>query len=891
MKIWINYILSSLLLALPSCVEENLLEHPGYAPDGTMVDMNFSLVLPSGNELPAVTRALYDLQEQELKRLDLLAFKVDGTQEKFAYHSSYTGFRSYQEKVSFTVKVLKSDHTNYRFVLLFNLSDTQGEALDHILRETTKEDVLHGIQITQAGKWPSDGSRLFPMWGQSEPVVIDNARISAGISGIQLARMIARIDVDVATLEAKNDFKLQSVYVYNANHTGTVAPFAQHWDPATHVVNAPSLPEDPGKDLGPLVYTEASATNEAFKRVIYTFEAAASQEQPLKTPCIVVGGLYGSETQASFYRIDFLSADKKRYLDLLRNHCYTAHITKVLGRGYDTPDDAFKGSLRMIADVTPWNEAPQTTVFDRQYKLTLSRDMINAGNEGFSAGMTLATDYTGEDTGLPAGIYIAPVVYTSGGSGWLTVADNTGTDGSAARDIQITGTENTTGIDRTAQFTVTSGNLNYVVKVNQSKDPWLTYGWASVYIMDGHKNAVTASSNFDWTVEVKAGTNLQGGLTQLLTTHGGHTQYEPVYFHTFDDWDDMLAGNPKKTVDTAVLTFTDAAGVCPDIDVKIWLASGIIEGTSNCYMKQPGTYPILIPVSRANEPSVTGTKTLGRQIGFRDQLDASLIWTDSPSGLSTQGAVRSVIPAGDGESGYLLVRPGTNEGNAVVAVTTDGIIRWSWHIWVTNYQPSGNWIDRNLGALSNLPGDMKTSGLLYQWGRKDPFPGLADTWYSQDGTFKQPAIVPIDGTYYDPTTEITNSVRNPLAFFRAGYNARGNSWGGSVTPVKEIYDPCPAGYKVPVYTTWASLTTATFPWNGNGRTATSVGGFYPKTGARNLEGGLVQPGNGYYWSANSDSSDSGPRLSFTSSAVNYNLTSFSGHRDAYAIRCVAEYPQ
>lgn len=57
----------------------------------------------------------------------------------------------------------------------------------------------------------------------------------------------------------------------------------------------------------------------------------------------------------------------------------------------------------------------------------------------------------------------------------------------------------------------------------------------------------------------------------------------------------------------------------------------------------------------------------------------------------------------------------------------DGEILWSWHIWVTNRPittSGGNdlqWMDRNLGALSNEIGDVANRGMLYQWGRKEPF--------------------------------------------------------------------------------------------------------------------------------------------------------------------------
>ncbi len=96
-----------------------------------------------------------------------------------------------------------------------------------------------------------------------------------------------------------------------------------------------------------------------------------------------------------------------------------------------------------------------------------------------------------------------------------------------------------------------------------------------------------------------------------------------------------------------------------------------------------------------------------------------------------------------------------NPGNALVAAYDDeaceGNILWSWHIWVTDIEPestaieyytyswdSTNGIDAsnsipgrlvmncNLGALAYKPAeegveDFDTYGMLYQWGRKDPF--------------------------------------------------------------------------------------------------------------------------------------------------------------------------
>ncbi len=888
-----NILILISFLSMISCVRDIT---PSAGKPGETI-IRFKVEFPGTGMSPA--RALSDQDENFIGSIDLLAFVQQGDGYRFSYHvpGSYNSSAG-----SFTSTVKKLDSPQV-FVILANASAAY--TASGITQQDNLSDALQKIVVTSQAEWPAknNGATEFapiPMYVKTAPVTITSSTTALGPYG--LLRMLARLDVSLAPAAAEN-FVMTQVMIYNRKTAGYAAYDDADWDAANQTVTAARVPpfypgttDDPTTLEPSLVYTVPGSG--ALRQSLYTFEAEGVQDREQAT-CLIIGGNYdaggnpSASGETSYYRIDLRTPQTPSgYVsqDILRNHVYNIAVREFTGKGATTPDDAFFGTAVVDAEITPWNLAQNSVIFDGQHNLVLSRDKLNAGNEAFSAGMDLTTDYTGADTGLPAGIFIGPVVYTSGAGGWLTVANNAGANGSMERNIQISGTGNATGIDRAAQFTVIAGNMQYVVKVNQSKDPWLIYGWASIYIMNGNQYFVDASSNFGWTVRVKPGTNTQGGLTELLTTSGGHADNEHVLFTTYDDEDAMLAGNPQKTADTAVLTFSDADGVCPDVDVKIWLASGVIEGQSNCYMMAPGSYPILIPVARANEPSVTGTAVIGQQIGTFDVLGASFVWTDSPSGLSPQGAVMSVIPAGDGTSGYLLVRQGSSQGNAVVAVTTGGVIRWSWHIWVTGYQPSGNWLDRNLGALSNVPGSPGVGGLLYQWGRKDPFPSAANTWYNQNATPNQPAISQIAGNINAPVTEITNSVRNPLGFFTGAFNARTLSWAGSL-PVKEIYDPCPPGYKVPVYTLWQNLNTTTFPWNGsNGRTNLSVGGFYPVTGARNSGGTLVQTGNGYYWSTESTSSQS-PRLSFTSTSVSYSTSSLFNHADAYAIRCVAENPQ
>ena len=147
-------------------------------------------------------------------------------------------------------------------------------------------------------------------------------------------------------------------------------------------------------------------------------------------------------------------------------------------------------------------------------------------------------------------------------------------------------------------------------------------------------------------------------------------------------------------------------------------------------------------------------------------------------------------------------------GNAVIAVKDeDGTILWSWHIWVTDYNPvatqqtlkSGAVImDRNLGATSVVPGSKKSYGLYYQWGRKDPF--LIPTYTS---------IYPSDAIsldYYDSSNDtMDNAVKHPCVIYDdAKWNEESKLWDCKKTE----YDPCPEGWRVSDNTAWVNLRRA-----------------------------------------------------------------------------------
>jgi len=180
------------------------------------------------------------------------------------------------------------------------------------------------------------------------------------------------------------------------------------------------------------------------------------------------------------------------------------------------------------------------------------------------------------------------------------------------------------------------------------------------------------------------------------------------------------------------------------------------------------------------------------------------------------------------EDGYVTFRvpEDFHEGNAVIAARdAAGTILWSWHIWVpaTTVTDLANGLfatsvmDRNLGALVAAEAgeeevDVRSFGLLYQWGRKDPSVGAKRVSSSGNATVAGTALsAPGLGTM-----TLEESIQNPTVWYsteNAGWMTEPDNtlWADDA---KTVYDPCPPGYRVPARDTAqpffsSDLTTVT----------------------------------------------------------------------------------
>ncbi|MCI1682869.1 MAG: DUF4906 domain-containing protein [Bacteroides sp.] len=322
---------------------------------------------------------------------------------------------------------------------------------------------------------------------------------------------------------------------------------------------------------------------------------------------------------------------------------------------------------------------------------------------------------------------------------------------------------------------------------------------------------------------------------------------------------------------------------------------------SNSYLLAPGG-TVSIPVGRANQSA------LGTQLA---QVTASgwtpvVVWQSAGNLLGVEAS------AYDRNGGLFTVRSRGGEGNAVVGIRdASGNLLWSWHIWITGYDPdTGNlslnnhtWMDRNLGALSDSVG-AASYGLFYQWGRKDPFPASVTLEKSAEPyLYSQTGMTRITREQVGRSDNLRYSIRFPLTFyFSAGlpYDWYTNTGGmGKSTlwgETKTVYDPCPYGWKVPpggatgAWYTPMTFSTENFGWiNADyGRTFVQAGDYYPASGFRNRsDGELGSTGEGgYYWSSTAYGVSYSNCLTF--SRVNLYPANYSNRAYGFNIRCIKE---
>lgn len=330
-----------------------------------------------------------------------------------------------------------------------------------------------------------------------------------------------------------------------------------------------------------------------------------------------------------------------------------------------------------------------------------------------------------------------------------------------------------------------------------------------------------------------------------------------------------------------------AAGVEPT-----WKILTPYYGSANCIVVAPGTTEVEFDCAPHTSESLTYAYTRDDKGNLLPPADestqpyatsAEVLWND----VSTDFISGLQLTSGKSK---LKAKLSGEPGNALVAIRdAKGNILWSFHIWVTetadhDYGNGYTVMDRNLGAVTLTPGSYQANSLLYQWGRKDPFPsGDASqsstkpaTLYNESGKASLETAV---ASSSDKGT-VAYAVAHPTTYIK--YKSKNSSdtyigndwmnifndalWGNPTgydnpdpaTIHKSVYDPCPEGYMVAPNDVWwkSGTTTSIFPeeaafakgdgWvteNGNKGLLITINGnqtFYPASGIYNRSNGNLQ---------------------------------------------------
>ena len=330
-----------------------------------------------------------------------------------------------------------------------------------------------------------------------------------------------------------------------------------------------------------------------------------------------------------------------------------------------------------------------------------------------------------------------------------------------------------------------------------------------------------------------------------------------------------------------------------DLSVKCSDEQGLdISQTANCYIVREAGKHKFPAMMQGNSLESIGTPT-----------KAVVMWETFNTELQpAKGAlVRTNLEYKDGYVRFIVPTPYRN-GNALVAVTDDaGTILWSWHLWFTADAFSTasingyEMLDRNLGALSAKPEDgVATFGLLYQWGRKDPFIGSAKADAAVPVAVAGTAIKTVSSSATVATVEY--AIAHPTEYI----NSSGSEWltvsDDALWDVdKTKYDPCPPGYCLPGKDWTSGMTSSWTTGPANGRLYKAKGAWFPAAGkysytssGASLDQTLKQVGTqGRVWSATPVEGGT-TAYGFGFEASSYSSASSYNRNCAYSVRCVKE---
>jgi hypothetical protein len=349
----------------------------------------------------------------------------------------------------------------------------------------------------------------------------------------------------------------------------------------------------------------------------------------------------------------------------------------------------------------------------------------------------------------------------------------------------------------------------------------------------------------------------------------------------------------KSTVSSLDIKSNDVKNIKTTISTSALKTDLSAPGTANCYLvKEAGNYAF--KTVQGNTSASVGSVS-----------SVEVLWESY--GSTVAPSVGDIISSAKLNGEYIEFSTPSkfNNGNAVIAAKdANGTILWSWHIWCASEgwneqvynNNAGTMMDRNLGATTATAGHVRSLGLLYQWGRKDPFQNSAvpSTRESSRTTSASTNSSSWSTSSSNATQDLART--NPMTLYTGGNGMPNGSWAST----KTAYDPCPAGWRVPdggMSGIWAkaadqtgSIKISRSSDNGLDFSRTFGSGsttiWYPAVGFYNDNGDLYGTGlYGDYWSVTPSGDNYAYFLDLSIEGA-VNLTTTHHRKWGQGVRCM-----
>ena len=404
-------------------------------------------------------------------------------------------------------------------------------------------------------------------------------------------------------------------------------------------------------------------------------------------------------------------------------------------------------------------------------------------------------------------------------------------------------------------------------------------------------------------ISIPGGANITGGFTMYFLKGGDIKKYATVT----SDLDLRMSDKKGKVLHLGSISGTKLHTYTPPAhEPAAWTNGTGLDGVVDKSASPANSY-ILYAADANKAVKIKAVKgNSSEPVGTIASV--VVLWeTDNTStAVTAKNIVADVDFSADYQYIFIKTPASFTAGNALIAAKNGaGDILWSWHIWMpsstvnnvaaTDFCGAANIQDRNLGALTTtaLAGDADplSIGLYYQWGRKDPFPGhhsfgtdaaaaLTGTTITKHGSAATPEYSVLHPTeyIYVSSSEDDWTTSHPTDLWNGAENA------------KTIYDPCPAGYRVPLYDSekpmWSGSNTS-WDFTNDTKYVYNSAFAFPLSGYIDCYGGSYYKSKtrAFVWSATSFSDHrANCLLNYGKTVVN---TDFNKAK-AGSVRCVTE---